>query len=169
MKSSLRSAVLTVAFLATATLTPVVGLGPASAATECKFSADVSVTPGFSATPSSGTFTTNGPTGVIDCGGSTGTIGFGGDYGTKDPDSCGGAFSNGNEGEGTFVLSTPATGVVEGAFSFVFGMLSTSGGLVEGTFTGEKISGTFQLSPTAGDCFSSPVSKGRVTGQGTLQ
>ena len=155
--------------MTTGILTPVATGGPAGAAgTECSFSANVDLTPGVSAQPGNGTFTTNGPTGTIDCGGSSGTLGFDGKYGTKDPDSCGGAFSNGNEGDGSFVLSTPDTGEVQGTFTFVYGTLSRSGGVVEGTFTGEKISGTFQLTPTAGDCFSSPVSKGRITGQGTL-
>jgi hypothetical protein len=167
---TLRSKALFLTLMPALALTGLTGEQAAfGAGQKCSFSADVDVTPGFSATPSSGTFTTNGPTGRVSCGGGEGTMGFQGNYGTKDPDGCGGAFSNGNEGDGTFVMSTPGTGEVQGTFTFVFGTLSSNGGLVEGTFTGEKFSGTFQLSPTAGDCFSSPVSKGRVTGQGTLK
>ena len=165
----MRTALSATALLTTGFITPIATTGPAGAAgTACAFSASVDLTPGLSAQPGTGTFTTNGPTGTIDCGESSGTLGFEGKYGTKDPDSCAGAFYNGNEGDGSFVLSTPGTGTVEGTFTFVYGTLSSNGGVVEGTFQGEKISGTFQLSPTAGDCFSSPISQGRITGQGML-
>ncbi|MEW6473472.1 MAG: hypothetical protein AB1679_14465 [Actinomycetota bacterium] len=147
---------------------------PAGAAAEsrCKFSMNVDIAPGISLTPNSGTFTSNGETGKADCAAGAGTIGIAGSYGTKDPDSCGGAFSEGNEGNGTFVLSAP-TGSgperVESTFTFVYGQLSTTGGVVAGTFESARFTGTFQLTPTAGDCFSAPVTKALVTGEGTLR
>ena len=168
MRNLARVSLAAAAMLATATLAPI-GLGPAGAAgTTCSFGADVTISPGVGAAPNTGTFTTNGPSGTIDCGGSRGTMGFAGNYGTKDPDSCGGAFANGNEGDGQFTLSTPGTGDVAGAFTFVYGTLSTNGGVVEGTFTSDQFSGLFQLAPAAGDCFSSPITKARITGKGTL-
>lgn len=155
--------------LAMLTLTGALGgTGPVGAASECTFSADIDVTPGLSAMPNTGSFTTNGPSGSFSCGGAGGTVGFSGVYGTKDPDSCGGAFTGGNEGDGAFTISVPGPGTVADAFTFVYGTFSTSGGLVEGTFESERFSGRFQLLPTAGDCFSSPVTKARITGQGTL-
>ncbi|MGH8998203.1 MAG: hypothetical protein ACRDY7_02315 [Acidimicrobiia bacterium] len=154
------------ALLAAVTLTP---LAPAGAAgTECTFAADIVISPGVGAAPNTGSFTTNGPVGSVDCGGSPGTMGFEGNYGTKDPDSCGGAFVNGNEGDGKFAMNTPAGGELSDAFTFVYGTLSSNGGVVEGSFTSERFSGVFQLAPTAGDCFSSPITKARITGQGTL-
>lgn len=170
MRNLVRLSLTIVAMLATTTLTPIPDLvGPAGAAgAPCTFSANVDISPGVGAAPNTGKFTTNGPSGSIDCGGSPGTMGFEGNYGTKDPDSCGGAFVNGNEGDGKFVLSTPGTGEVSDTFTFVYGTPSTNGGVVEGRFTSGKFSGAFQLAPIAGDCFSSPITKARITGQGTL-
>lgn len=147
---------------------------PAGAAGEarCRFRMNIDITPGISLTANSGTFTSNGESGPADCGAGAGTIGITGNYGTKDPDSCGGAFSGGNEGNGSFVLSAPTAGGrerVEDTFTFVYGQLSTTGGVVAGTFESARFSGTFQLTPTAGDCFSAPVTKALVTGEGTLR
>jgi hypothetical protein len=156
------------AMLAVTTLAPISLDAAGAAGTNCSFAADITISPGVGAQPNTGQFTTNGPVGTIDCGGSPGAMGFEGNYGTKDPDSCGGAFANGNEGDGRFTLSTPNTGDVAGAFTFVYGTASTNGGVVEGKFSSDRFSGLFQLAPTAGDCFSSPITKARITGQGTL-
>lgn len=49
-----------------------------------------------------------------------------------------------------------------------YGELSTKGGVVSGTFTGDRFSGTFEFTPMEGDCFTSPITKVHVTGEGVL-
>jgi len=163
------------ALLAAVTLTAVLvgpGADRATAESTCEFSMPVSIDPGVGPQPNSGTFTSGGETGTIDCGAGAGTLGIAGAYGTKDPDSCGGAVSNGNEGNGHAVMKVPTADgpqSLEFDFTFVYGQPATNGGVVEGTFQSERFSGAFQLTPTAGDCFSAPVTKANVTGQGVLK
>lgn len=143
----------------------------AAAESKCTFALDVSISPGISAQPNSGTYTSNGETGQVDCGAGPGTLGIAGAYGTKDPDSCGTAFTQGNEGTGTAVMKVATADGPQSLqfdYTFVYGQPSTEGGVVSGTFKSERFSGVFYLTPTAGDCFSAPVTKARVTGDGTL-
>lgn len=144
-----------------------VGLVPAGAAgeTQCKFAFDASISPGLSSQGSSGTFTTKGETGTINCDGRpAGTVSADGKYGTKDPDSC----SSGGEGTGVNHITLGSEKVVNN-FTFTYGELSTKGGVVSGKFKGDRASGTFEFTPTEGDCFTKPVTKVHVTGEGVLR
>ena len=147
------------------------GRAPATAATTgtpCTFAFDVVVSPGLSTTKSSGTFTSNGQTGTI-----TVTVtpnaskGSTGRYGIKNGgDTC----QSGGNGDGVDNITIPTAGgnqAVTSHFTFVYGALK-GGGLISGTFTGDRFSGTFDVQLTQGDCVTKPFTKGHVTGKGML-
>src|SRR5262245_6165628 len=105
-----------------------IGLGGAAGAadtqTHCTFSTTVTLAPGLSVAPSSGTFTSGGETGTVSCDGPVrgivptgpGTLGVVGRYGTKDPSTC-----FGGQGEGRFSFTFPtATGVGKRSNVFTF-------------------------------------------------
>jgi hypothetical protein len=154
-----------------AVLASPIGSGSAGAegGTHCHIVKDDTLSPGLSVQPSTGTFTT--PTlGTLECHGPVngkdptgpGTVGEQGRYGTKDPDTCQG----GGEGDGVFAMTIPVSGGVEkfsAAFTFTYGELSTRGGIVAGKFQGDGISGTFEVTPTEGDCVVRPITKIHVT------
>jgi hypothetical protein len=148
----------------------------ATTGTPCTFAFDVTVSPGLSSTAkSSGTFTSNGQTGTITCNGTVngkqptgaGTFGTSGRYGTKNGgDTC----QSGGNGDGVDNITVPtASGnqSVTSHFTFVYGALK-GGGLISGTFTGDRFSGTFDVQLTQGDCVTKPFTKGHVTGKGML-
>src|SRR5207237_9366321 len=66
----LRGIVLIVALLGASAATPVARADDSG--TPCAFEADVSLSPGLSRSPSSGTFDTNGESGTLDCQGNVG-------------------------------------------------------------------------------------------------
>lgn len=155
---------------------------PARAAgdAQCTFSLEVTFSPGLSAQASTGTFTTGGPTGSMDCTGPvnghevTGRapLATDGRYGTKGPDSCASGLFDTGEGTAVDRLSFPTVSGEEQVvdrFTFHYGHPSTSGGLVSGTFEGEHCKGTFELTPTEGDCVTGPVTKAHVTGHEVLR
>src|SRR5438132_10728753 len=89
------------------------GAAPATSTeppTHCRFSSEVTLSPGLSVKPSSGSFTSKGENGTVECDGPVrgvhpsgpGTLGVMGQYGTKDPDTC---FAG--EGEGRFSFTFP--------------------------------------------------------------
>ena len=148
----------------------------ATTGTPCTFAFDVTVSPGLSSTAkSSGTVTSNGQTGTITCNGpvngkqptGAGTIGVTGRYGTKNGgDTC----QSGGNGDGVDTLIIPTAGgsqTVTSHFTYVYGALK-GGGLISGTFTGDRFSGTFDVQLTQGDCVTKPFTKGHVTGKGML-
>src|ERR1051325_2150870 len=94
-------------------------VGPAARGTEgipCTAEVDLTVAPGLSNSPSSGTWTTNGETGTITCTGrlggyevtGPGTIGGHGRYGVNDPDTC-----RGGEADGPHFFSIPTSGGIQ--------------------------------------------------------
>jgi hypothetical protein len=147
----------------------------ATAATPCTFAFDVVISPGLSPQPSSGTFTSNGQTGTITCNGPVngsqptgpGKFGITGRYGIKGGgDTC----QSGGTGDGVDTITMPTAGedqTVPNHFTMTYGALK-GGGLVSGTFTGDRFSGTFNVQLTPGDCVTQPFTKGHVTGKGTL-
>ncbi len=136
--------------------------------TPCSAEVDLTIAPGLSNTPSSGTWTTNGETGTITCtgrlGGSEitgpGTIGGHGRYGVNDPDTC-----RGGEADGPQFFSIPTSGgiqhITNDHFS-TYGPLE-GGGVYGGEFHGPRFSGTFQARPVEGDCVSAPITKAHFT------
>jgi hypothetical protein len=143
-------------------------------ATHCTFEFEVVLSPGFSMSPSSGTHRSGAP-GTLECKGlvngqqptGTGTLGEEGRYGTKDGDTC----TSGGEGDGVDTLRVPTAAgfeTVVSEFTFTFGDLSTKGGVVSGKFEGTRFTGTFDFTPTQGDCVTAPVTKARVFGEGVV-
>src|SRR5689334_17127873 len=139
--------------------------------THCTFSSTITLAPGFSVVPSSGTFTSGGETGTVSCDGPVrgivptgpGALGVVGRYGTKDPDTC-----FGGEGEGRFSFTFPtATGFGKrsNVLTFSFSLI----GLSRSGCQGDGYAGTFDdVEPQEGDCFVHPVTKLVVKGHGTI-
>ncbi len=151
--------------LVTAAALAVVPAGTATGAeegTRCTGELVATLTPGIGSEPVSGVFHSDGESGRLDCGGRTGTIGEDGRYGTETPVTC----SSGGEGWGVHSITVDGK-TIKNTFTFDFGGISA--GLVSGTFTGERYSGTFTVTPTDGDCVSSPITKAKVTLDGILR
>ncbi|MCA1845531.1 MAG: hypothetical protein LC792_20520 [Actinobacteria bacterium] len=163
--------VVAVGLLATA-----VPLGPARSAsgTPCRFEVDLIATPGLTTSPSSGTITSQGEKGRIDCDGpvngqrptGSGTMGADGRYGVQKAYTC---HEDGN-GEGVLSMTIPRAGGSEHVtnnFTYTVGALQDNR-VFSGTFRSDRFNGTFEARPTEGDCVSSPMTRFRITGQGTL-
>ena len=122
---------------------------------------DFTVDPGVGREGSSGVVDSHGQTGTLDCGGKKGTIGFQGGYGTKDPDTC----TEG--GEGTAVFTWVLDGKEDSAYvTYQYGPLK--GGVVGVTLKGQRLNGEGQVTPTEGDCATTPITKGKAVGKITL-
>ena len=144
---------------------------PASAAeTECTGSAEMTVSPGMSQEPTSGTQAgrkgTEQCTGPLNGADPTGdpTVEWDGRYGTANPDTCAG----GGEGWGVAYHAVPTRDgarVVRNVFTITFGGLEN--GLMSGVFKGDYFSGTFTFRPLEGDCVTAPVTKVAVEFKGT--
>jgi hypothetical protein len=152
-------------------LMPPAGAAEGQEQTRCTFTTPITLAPGLSVVPSSGTFSSNGENGEVTCDGPVrgivpvgpGTLGVEGRYGTEDPDTC-----FGGEGEGRFSFTFPtADGVGRRSNNFTFSFsligLSTSG------FSGDGFGGGFdEVQPEDGDCVLRPVTKLLVKGHGTI-
>jgi hypothetical protein len=145
----------------------------AASPTACDFQADYTISPGLSTSPSSGTVTTNGDTGTITCSGPVngknptgpGKIGVTGHYGTKSGETC----QSGGGGDFVANFSVPTSSgsehvTVTGTFTYG----GIQGGLFNGQFQGDRMSGTFQVRPTQGDCVTAPMTKAHQAARGTL-
>jgi hypothetical protein len=140
--------------------------------TNCTFTSTITLQPGFSVVPSSGTFTSGGETGTVTCDGPVrgivptgpGTLGVTGRYGTKDPDTC---FAG--EGEGRFSFTFPTArgpGKRSNVFTFSFSLI----GLSPSGFSGDGFGGGFDdVEPQEGDCLVHPVTRILVKGHGTIE
>jgi hypothetical protein len=129
----------------------------------------ISLTPGFSMTPSSGTFTTDGETGTNTCNGpinghqvtGTGSRGEAGRYGIDGPNGC----SNPNgRGDMTFALTVPTDAGPQHVTDFAtvtYGAFQ-GGGVLGGTLHSKRMYGTFTVTPMVGDCVTTPVTKFHV-------
>ena len=102
------------ALVATGLVAP--AAGAEEAGTPCTFEVDVTLSPGLSSRPSSGSFDSKGESGTLDCQGDVGgkpatgrgTFGADGRYGTDgDGDHC---YSKEGRGEGTAQLHRPGRG-----------------------------------------------------------
>lgn len=169
-------------FTATALTLLGYGIGPAEAGnvTRCTFAYVVTLSPGLSVQPSSGTVTTNGSTGKMDCNGPVnghqarrgGTIGIDGHYGIQDADSCASGIIGGGEGTGSTALMVP-TGAGEQKmtdwYTLTYGGQPSGRGVVTGTFEGYHYSGTFSLYPLKGDCVTAPLTKALISGEAVLR
>lgn len=151
---------------------PGLPVAQAEQGTRCTFDFEISLSPGLSMNPSTGT---HGGTGPIECDGLVngqqptggGTLTDDGRYGTKDPDTC-----SGSEGDGTDTLKIPTANGIEtvlSRYTYTAGdRIPTKGGVAAGSFTGDKFTGTFEFTVLEGDCVSKPVTRVRVVGEGIL-
>jgi hypothetical protein len=144
--------------------------------TPCAFEADVSLSPGLSRSPSSGTFTTKGESGSLDCQGDVGggqpatgrgTFGADGRYGTGGSgDSCD---TRSGQGDGTAHYTVPVDGGsrhIDDPFTLTY---RVDGRSVVGQITGQRFSGTFDVTKANGDCFWHAITKIHIKGKGHLQ
>jgi hypothetical protein len=143
--------------------------------TPCAFEVDVSLSPGLSREPSSGTFESKGESGRMDCEGDVGgqpatgpgTFGAEGRYGTDgDGDDC---RSKQGQGDGTGHFTVPVEGGsqhVDDPFTMTY---RVDGRSVVGEITGRRFSGTFDVTQADGDCLWRPVTKIRIKGNGYLR
>jgi len=145
-----------------------------AAKTQCNFTSTITLQPGFSVVPSTGTFSSGGQTGTVTCDGPVrgiiptgpGTLGVEGRYGTKDPDTC---FAG--EGDGRFSFTFPTatgTGRRSNVFTFTFSLIGLPGS--GNGFSGDGFGGGFdEVRPEEGDCLVHPVTKILVKGHGTIE
>jgi hypothetical protein len=141
----------------------------------CAFEVDVSLSPGLSRDPSSGTFDSQGESGKLDCQGNVGgqpatgrgTFGADGRYGIDgDGDDC---RSKEGQGDGTAHFTVPVEGGtqhVDDPFTMTYRL---DGRSVVGEITGQRFSGTFDVTQADGDCLWRPVTRIRIKGKGHLR
>ena len=145
------------------------------AGTPCTFEVDITLSPGLSRDPSSGTFDSQGESGKLECQGAVGgkpatgpgTFGADGRYGVDgDGDHC---RSTEGKGEGTGHYTVPVEGGshhVDDPFTLTY---RVDGRSVVGEITGERFTGTFDVTKADGDCLWRPVRKIRIKGKGHLR
>jgi hypothetical protein len=148
--------------------------GAAEAGTPCTFEVDVSLSPGLSREPSTGTFESDGESGKLDCQGDVGgqpatgrgTLGVEGRYGIDgDGDDC---RSKRGKGDGTAHLTVPVehgSRHVDDPFTMVY---RVDGNRVVGEIAGRRFNGTFDVTDAQGDCLWKPVTRIRIKGEGRL-
>lgn len=147
----------------------------AAEATPCIFEVDMTLSPGLSRQPSSGTFGSEGESGTLDCRGDVGgrpvtgqgSFGADGRYGTAgDGDHC---RSKAGRGEGTARLTVPVEGGsrhVDDPFTMTY---RVEGRHVVGEITGRQFTGTFDVTRANGDCLRKAITKIRIKGRGHLR
>jgi hypothetical protein len=163
----LRKAVLITAALTLAGGIVAVGTTPSGAeesGTHCTFQHVPDLKPGISYQPSSGTFVDPGG-GTVECKGAVNGSGSYTDSGTYSDATCQG---------GGKAMGDPSFTIGDQTFTdhirITFGEPSTNGkGMVHAEFEGDKVKGTIELTPTKGDCVSSPVTQVRGVGEFTLK
>ncbi|MGH9009849.1 MAG: hypothetical protein ACRDYF_08400, partial [Acidimicrobiia bacterium] len=137
--------------------------------THCLAEFDLTLSPGISMTPASGTATSHGETGTNTCDGpingkqvtGVGSRGEDGRYGIDGPNNC---TDLDGVSEWVFSFTMPTTDgpqKVMGTFVATYGPLQ-SGGLYGGTFTGDRMYGKFTATPIEGDCVTTPITKVRL-------
>ena len=125
----------------------------ATSVAACTFTANFTLSPGVTLTPSTFRFTTGGETATVTCIGSVNgaAVTGPGTYGEQ------GVIENGNcatgSGEGTYSAHIPTTAGmqhVKGTFDLTYvGFI--------GTETGPNITATFEYIPTEGNCLTTPL------------
>jgi hypothetical protein len=168
-----RRALLLIAVVAAGLVAPPVGADEPG--TPCAFEGDVSLSPGLSRSPSSGSFTTRGESGTFDCQGDVGgqpasgrgTFGADGRYGTTGKgDSCD---SRQGQGDGTAHYTIPVDGGsrhVDDPFTLTY---RVDGRSVVGEITGQRFSGTFDVTRANGDCFWHAITQIHIKGKGRFR
>ena len=167
-----RRILLVTALVVTGLVAPAAG---ADEATPCTFEVDITLSPGLSREPSSGTFRSEGESGTLDCQGNVGgrratgrgTYGADGRYGTDgDGDHC---RSKEGRGEGTASFTVPVEGGsrhIDDPFTMTY---RVEGRSVVGEITGRRFTGTFDVTRANGDCLWKAVTEIRIKGRGHLR
>jgi hypothetical protein len=149
--------------------------GAEESGTPCAFELDVTLSPGLSAAPSSGTFQSKGESGTLECQGNvggrpatgTGTFGAEGRYGTSgDGDSC---RSKKGGGDGIAHLTVPVEGGsqhVDDPFTLTYRI---DGQRVVGEISGRRFTGSFGVTGSEGDCLRHPITRIHLKGKGLLR
>ena len=163
----LRKAVMITAALTLTCGAFAVGAVPSGAesGSDCTFQHVPDLKPGISYNPSSGTFVDPGG-GTVECKGAVNGSGSYTDSGTYSNATCqSGGLA---EGDPSFTIGGQT---FTDHIKIVFGKEpSTNGkGIVHATFEGDKVKGTIELTPTKGDCISSPVTQVRGVGEFDLK
>lgn len=149
-------------------------VGAEESGTPCSFQVDVTLSPGLSRQPSTGTFDSAGESGTIDCRGTVegqpvtgpGTFGAEGRYGTDgDGDDC---RSRQGTGDGAVHLTVPVEGGSRHVDDPITMTYRIQGRSVVGEITGERFRGTFDITRADGDCLRTPIRKIRLKGTGLL-
>jgi hypothetical protein len=157
---------------------PVASSEAATTETQCVWAHDVFVSPGLSASPTSGSWTSKGPngeTGTLTCDGPVngrrptgpGVLEARGRYGTQDGDTC----QSGGEGDGLWSVTFPtAEGPMHfvDPFTFEYGAFST-GAPFAVKFRGDRVDGSGEVQSFEGDCAANSVTKYHAKGQVTLK
>ena len=168
----MRRLLLLTAVLAVGLVSPPVGA--TEPGTPCAFEVEVTLSPGLSMEPSSGTFDSQGESGRLDCQGKVGgqpvtgpgTFGAEGHYGTDgDGDDC---RSKEGRGDGTAHFTVPVEGGsehIDDPFTMTY---RVDGRSVVGEITGKRFTGKFDVTKADGDCLRNPVRKIRLKGNGLL-
>jgi hypothetical protein len=153
----------------------VVPAGADGPGTPCAFEVDVSLSPGLSREPSTGTFGSNGESGKLDCQGNVGgqpatgpgTFGVDGRYGIDgDGDDC---RSKEGQGDGTAHFTVPVEGGSQHGDDPFTMTYRVDGRSVVGQISGRRFSGTFNVTQAQGDCVWKPVTRIRIKGRGHLR
>lgn len=167
--------VLVVAGLLAPQLAPGARAGADESGTPCAFEVDVTLSPGLSREPSSGSFESKGESGKLDCQGDVGeqpatgrgTFGADGRYGIDgDGDDC---RSKAGQGDGTAHFTVPVEGGtqhIDDPFAMTY---RVDGRSVVGEITGKRFSGTFDVTQADGDCLWKPVTRIPIKGKGHLR
>ncbi|HEV3365712.1 MAG TPA: hypothetical protein VG795_16530 [Acidimicrobiia bacterium] len=139
-----------------------VGVVPAAAqqqGTRCTAEYVVNLSPGLGSEPVSGVFHSDGESGTIDCQRQRGTFGGDGRYGTKEPITC----TSGGEGWGVHSFTIDGSNI-KNTFTMKIGKISD-----RHQFEGDRLSGTFTVTPVEGDCVTKPATSVRVQIEGLLE
>ena len=140
---------------------PVLPAGAQQQGARCTADYVVKLSPGLGSEPASGVFHSDGESGSIDCQGQRGTFGGDGRYGTKDPMTC----TSGGEGWGVHSFTIDGD-TIKNSFTMEIGSISDRP--TSGRFEGERLSGTFSVTPIEGDCVTKQATSVRVKIDGLL-
>jgi hypothetical protein len=136
--------------------------GAEESGSHCTFQHVPDLEPGLSYQETSGKFIDPGG-GTITCEGDVAGSGDYTDSGTVTGTCQGGGTA---EGDPTFTIGGQT---FTDHIKITFGEPSTKGGIVHAKFEGEKTKGTIELTPTKGDCVTSPVTQVKGVGEFTLK
>lgn len=160
-----------VSALATATLlavAPAHATDGTSAICTNRLPATITITPGFSMTPSSGTITTNGQTGSIACAGNIGGHRVTGPGSIGIDETYTHATCTSHVGSGTVSVTIPTTAGIQHLSGALTERRSALVLRADVRFSGGRFSGIGSVIPTLGNCFVTPLRQALLSVTGVL-